>query len=267
MRPPYDPESWDIFISHAWEDKEAIARPLAVSLRALGLRVWYDEFTLRVGASLSGSIDLGLAHSKYGVVIVSEHFLNKDWPQRELAALFAKEEGLKKVILPIWHGVDAEVIRRRSPVLADRVALRSSLGIADLTQQLIRVVNLDFSSGDISGIWSGETGRLRLFTPATETVEADYDWNGFDWVGHICGKASQNRIDFKWWWDLNTEAGYGYLVHDPIARSLTGGWTFGPDRSSKTFVASEYPDPRLPLADVHPWRFTKPSPAQSLPRV
>ena len=37
---------WDVFISHAWEDKEDIARPPAETLRRKGLRVWYDEFTL-----------------------------------------------------------------------------------------------------------------------------------------------------------------------------------------------------------------------------
>ena len=51
---------WDVFISHASEDKEAIARPLAEALRSHGLRVWYDEFALRPGNSLRESIDRGL---------------------------------------------------------------------------------------------------------------------------------------------------------------------------------------------------------------
>jgi hypothetical protein len=59
---------WDIFISHAWEDKEDIARPLAEALIAAGLRVWYDEFELTVGDSLGRSIDRGLRDSRYGSV-------------------------------------------------------------------------------------------------------------------------------------------------------------------------------------------------------
>ena len=42
---------WDVFISHATEDKDAIARNLAQALRAKGLRVWYDEFSLTASAS------------------------------------------------------------------------------------------------------------------------------------------------------------------------------------------------------------------------
>jgi hypothetical protein len=47
---------WGVFISHAWEDKEAFACPLAKAQEEEGLRVWYDEFTLRVGDSLRRSI-------------------------------------------------------------------------------------------------------------------------------------------------------------------------------------------------------------------
>ena len=51
---------WDAFVSHASEDKEAFVRPLAVALRTLGLEIWFDEFTLVPGMSLSRSIDKGL---------------------------------------------------------------------------------------------------------------------------------------------------------------------------------------------------------------
>ena len=50
---------WDVFISHASEDKEAIARPLADALVLSNLTVWYDEFALRLGDSLTASIDHG----------------------------------------------------------------------------------------------------------------------------------------------------------------------------------------------------------------
>jgi len=43
---------YDIFVSHAYEDKERVARPLAELLRSVGLSVWYDEFTLKLGDSL-----------------------------------------------------------------------------------------------------------------------------------------------------------------------------------------------------------------------
>jgi TIR domain len=38
---------WDVFISHASEDKDDFVRPLAHGLEEKGLKVWFDEFTLR----------------------------------------------------------------------------------------------------------------------------------------------------------------------------------------------------------------------------
>jgi hypothetical protein len=105
---------WDVFISHASEDKDALARPLAEALRARGFRVWYDEFALKVGDSLRESIDHGLGNSRYGIVILSPKFFAKHWPQRELNGLATREVGRKKVILPIWYGVGFEDVRRYS---------------------------------------------------------------------------------------------------------------------------------------------------------
>ena len=67
-------DEWDVFISHASEDKNAIARPLAEALKAHGLRVWYDEFSLTVGDSLRKKIDQGLSNSHFGIVILSVRF-------------------------------------------------------------------------------------------------------------------------------------------------------------------------------------------------
>jgi hypothetical protein len=120
----------DVFISHASEDKDAIARPLAEALRARGLSVWFDEFELVVGSRLRARIDEGLARSRYGVVIVSHAFMSKPWPQRELAGLVAREtDGGEELILPVWHGVRADDVRALSPPLADVLAVDSARGV------------------------------------------------------------------------------------------------------------------------------------------
>jgi formylglycine-generating enzyme required for sulfatase activity len=131
---------WDVFISHAWEDKEEIARPLAEALRRKGLRVWYDEFTLRVGDKLLRSIDHGLANSRYGVVILSPNFFAKEWPQKELDGLVAREVSGEKVILPVWHNITANQVRKYSPTLADRVAVLSDRGLEHVVGELLRVI-------------------------------------------------------------------------------------------------------------------------------
>ncbi len=73
---------WDAFISHASEDKADFAEPLAVELQKHGLKIWFDKFTLQVGSSLRESIDEGLAHSRFGVLILSRSFFAKNWPRR-----------------------------------------------------------------------------------------------------------------------------------------------------------------------------------------
>ena len=68
---------WDVFISHAWKDKDSFVRPLAKALQAKGLKVWFDESELKVGDSLRRSIDQGLAKSKYGIVVLSPNFFER----------------------------------------------------------------------------------------------------------------------------------------------------------------------------------------------
>ena len=75
---------YDVFISHASEDKESIVRRLAISLRDRGLSVWYDEFEMKIGDSLRRKIDRGLANSRFGIVVVSRDFIRKGWPNYEL---------------------------------------------------------------------------------------------------------------------------------------------------------------------------------------
>ncbi len=131
---------WDVFISHAWEDKESFARPLAMALRRESLAVWFDEFALRVGDSLRRSIDRGLADSRFGVVILSPHFFAKEWTKKELDGLIAREITGEKVILPIWHNITADEIRKYSPLLTDRVAVSSSRGIEYVVTELLRAI-------------------------------------------------------------------------------------------------------------------------------
>src|ERR1700722_11850738 len=129
--------TWDLFISHASEDKADVARPLAEMLRSKGLKIWYDEYTLQIGDSLRRSIDHGLAASRYGVVVLSPSFFAKKWPQAELDGLIAMESEGKDRILPVWHKVTAEDVRRFSPILAGKVGVPSSSGIEHLVAKIL----------------------------------------------------------------------------------------------------------------------------------
>lgn len=116
-------KEWDVFISHASEDKDTFVRPLAQALDQLGVKVWYDEFTLRLGDSLSSSIDKGLARSRFGLVVISESFIGKKWTERELQGLVAGTIAGETTILPVWLGVSHQTVYEFSPPLADTIAV------------------------------------------------------------------------------------------------------------------------------------------------
>jgi len=133
-------DQWDLFICHASEDKENIARPLSELLESYGLRVWLDDNELTLGDSLRNKIDKALSKSKYGLVILSKAFFKKDWPIRELNALASLESQKRKVILPIWHGIDKDYIIKYTPLLADKFAVNTNIGLTQVALQILHSI-------------------------------------------------------------------------------------------------------------------------------
>jgi hypothetical protein len=141
--------SFDLFICHASEDKELVARPLAEECVRRGLRVWLDELQMTIGDSLNGRIEAGLAQSRFGVVVISPAFFAKAWTRRELAGLSAREvDGGAKVILPVWHEVDRHYIAQRAPVLADRLGALTSAGLEDVADKILLAIR---QAGEVPG--------------------------------------------------------------------------------------------------------------------
>jgi hypothetical protein len=110
-----DSREFDVFISHASEDKENVVRPLAQALTDRGLAVWYDEFELRIGDSLRRKIDFGIARSRFGIVVLSQAFFAKTWPQYELDGLVTRAVSGKQVLLPLWHEISKTKSCDRAP--------------------------------------------------------------------------------------------------------------------------------------------------------
>jgi hypothetical protein len=113
---------WDVFISHASEDKPYVD-PLVMKLGQAGISVWYNRLVLEWGDDLRSRIDGGLINCRYGIVVLSKAFLRKKkWTEHELNSLFARERVGQKLILPIWHDITREDLLTYSPSLADRMA-------------------------------------------------------------------------------------------------------------------------------------------------
>ena len=113
---------YDVFISHASEDKEIIVDPLAKALINEHLVVWYDEFELSIGDSLRRKIDHGLAKSRVGLVVLSHAFINKGWTNYELDGIITRSVDNQQILLPIWHNISKNEVAQYSPSLADKVA-------------------------------------------------------------------------------------------------------------------------------------------------
>lgn len=135
------PKIYDAFICHASEDKDDFVRPLANLLIKQHLDVWYDEFSLTIGDSLSDKIDQGLKISRFGIVILSPQFFRKPWAKRELKGLVAREVFERQdVILPVWHRVSLFDVMKFSPTMADKKAASSADGINTVLRELIRKI-------------------------------------------------------------------------------------------------------------------------------
>lgn len=133
---------YDVFISHASEDKDEIVRPLAYALQDLGMKVWYDEFELKIGDSLRRKIDKGLANSRFGVVVLSKDFINKGWANYELDGIITKSVTGEQIVLPIWHNITKKEVIDFSPSLADKLARNTSLStVEEIAHEINEVIN------------------------------------------------------------------------------------------------------------------------------
>ena len=131
---------WDLFISHASEDKKDVVIPLAEKLNAMGVSVWLDKFEITVGDSLREKIDEGLLHSQFGVVVLSPAFFSKTWPKSELDGLISKESDDGKTILPVWHNVGPSDVKKYSLILAGRLGVSTSEGLDVVCSELIKAI-------------------------------------------------------------------------------------------------------------------------------
>jgi hypothetical protein len=130
---------YDLFISHAFEDKNDFTDELALELKKQGVRAWYSGFELTLGTSITSSINQALIESKYGLVIISPMYLKKQWAMKELEAFFASEQDHKR-ILPVLHKITPNELREKLPVFADRYAVASSIGIPNIIGYILEAI-------------------------------------------------------------------------------------------------------------------------------
>jgi RNA-directed DNA polymerase len=95
---------FDVFISHASEDKEAIARPIYNACVKVGVKSFLDEAHSGWGENFTKKINVALGAARTVLVIVSNNSVSKDWPLAEINAALAMEVKGHKQALPLVVG-------------------------------------------------------------------------------------------------------------------------------------------------------------------
>lgn len=134
---------FDVFISHAWEDKGDFVNEFVEELDNLGIKVWYDDIETKWGSSLREEIDKGLKFSRYGVVVLSPNYIDekKYWTKKELNGLFQMESLNEGIILPIWHNLTKKDIVNYSPIIADKKAMTTAtLTPKEMADEFFRLI-------------------------------------------------------------------------------------------------------------------------------
>ncbi len=119
------PDLRDVFLCHAWDDRNGAAKELHDLLEAKGVKVWFSEKDVPLGTTLMRQIDKGLKNSRIGLVLVTPALLGslqrEGIADRELSALLARD-----LLVPIAHNTTFENIRDESPLLGSRSGLSTS---------------------------------------------------------------------------------------------------------------------------------------------
>ncbi|MGN6253354.1 MAG: toll/interleukin-1 receptor domain-containing protein [Marmoricola sp.] len=117
------PDRRDLFLCHAWDDRQGAAKDLCDLLVSHGATVWFSEYDVGLGKSLLTEIDKGLRSSRAGIVLVTPAMLQTleaatGIASKELAALLATDR-----VVPVAHGVTFDDVREVSPLLGARSGL------------------------------------------------------------------------------------------------------------------------------------------------
>jgi hypothetical protein len=136
----------DAFISHSSHDKRLFVRPLVECIAEQGVLVWYDEYSMQPGDSLSASVDRGLVTARHGVVVISPAFIEtarqSGWTHYELRGLVSNSVGGQhRRIVPVWLDVTADDVRAWSPSLADLLAIDAShRSLEEVAFEIVQVI-------------------------------------------------------------------------------------------------------------------------------
>lgn len=138
-----DEPDYDVFVSHAWEDKESFVDEFVGELCALVAKVWYDKIQIKWGNSMREKIDEGLRKSRFGVAVLSPDYIaeHKYWTKAELDGLFQMESINGKTLLPIWHNLTKQQVMNFSPIIASKLAMNTAtMTPKEIAEEMVKLL-------------------------------------------------------------------------------------------------------------------------------
>lgn len=193
---------YDAFLSFAIEDKIEVANALHSKLEERGLKVWYSGRELKLGTKIEDKIREGLDKSEFGILIITPNYFQARWAIRELGALWAKERGDKKVIIPVFHNITPEQVGEQEPSLSERWGVRTDRGLDLAVEQIVnhirggtRETSQSTATGSkkSSGIKKLVTMALALIVLALLSAAVWY-YNGSDLSDQLLTETIEKRI-------------------------------------------------------------------------
>lgn len=110
---------FDVFVSHANDNKQSFVDSLSAGLNRLGIKVWYDSSILDWGDDWKAKIKEGLGKSRFGIVVLSPQFIGREWTTKELTELLNRQnERHEKVVLPLLYNLTVDGMKAKYPDLA-----------------------------------------------------------------------------------------------------------------------------------------------------
>lgn len=113
-------KEYDVFISHANKDKSDYVDALYLTLRKLGVNIFYDSDVLSWGDNWKQVILDGTEKSEFAIIVISENFFGREWTERELEEFLKRQNANgQKIVLPLLHNVTLDKLVEVYPYLGD----------------------------------------------------------------------------------------------------------------------------------------------------
>lgn len=192
---------YDVFLSHANNDKDDYVRELKQSFEKLGISVFYDETSIDWGDNWKEKIYEGLSSCKYGVIVLSKNFFDRKWTEKELKELLSRQNKTgNKIILPIAYEIDIKTVNEKYKGLRNIQFIEASKNdIKDITIKLAKILLSEYSTNDESREKSFKYKVIKNYCEEKMCSSLEF----FKWVSSLIDKNDFiNSYDDWIGWDI-----------------------------------------------------------------